>query len=117
MTGLVSYHAGKAAEDIVSRAYCAQGFQEDGRRWRGQSGEIDLILSRAGQTVFVEVKQSSSFEAAAQHVTPRQMARVAGAASEFLVSRPQGQNSETRIDVALVDGSGAVEILENVTMH
>jgi len=50
---------------------------------------------------------------AAEHLTERQMARIYGAASEFIGNEPAGQLTPCRIDVALVDGQGRIEILEN----
>jgi putative endonuclease len=44
---------------------------------------------------------------------PRQMKRIYCAASEFLGTLPIGQDTDCRFDVALVDGSGDVRILEN----
>lgn len=117
MSGRVSYLAGKAAEEIVSRHYEKLGFLEEKRRWRGPGGEIDLILSGAGQKVFVEVKKSRDFETAASRITPRQINRVRASASAYLGELENGLNSEARIDVALVDSLGCVELVENVMMH
>jgi putative endonuclease len=83
------------------------------RRWRGESGEIDLVARDGDRVIFVEVKQSRTHELAASHVTPRQMARVWNAASEFLAGEPRGQLTDVRIDVALVDAVGRVSILQN----
>jgi putative endonuclease len=63
--------------------------------------------------VFVEVKKSKSFAAAAERVSKRQMQRIYQAASEFLAGEPAGQDTEMRFDVALVNGVGEVHILEN----
>jgi putative endonuclease len=50
---------------------------------------------------------------AAERLGPRQMARIYGAASEFIGGEPAGQLTPVRFDVALVDGRGQIEILEN----
>ena len=113
MSGAVSYHAGLSAEDIVCDAYCRNGYAPKARRWRGQGGEIDLIFEKLGALVFVEVKKSRDFAGAAARLSERQMQRIYSAASGFLASMPQGQNTESRFDAALVDGTGAVEIVEN----
>lgn len=63
MTGLVSYHAGLAAEDIVARNYAARAHQVAARRWRGKSGEIDLVMRDGDTVVFVEVKKKRQFRA------------------------------------------------------
>jgi len=113
MTGSVSYHAGACAEKTVENLYSRKGHQIVARRWRGAAGEIDLI-SRDGDTLtFVEVKKSGSFARAAARVSPRQMQRIYATASEFLAGEPRGQDTETRFDVALVNGIGQVQIIEN----
>lgn len=63
--------------------------------------------------IFIEVKQSKTHAQAAEHLTERQMARIYGAASEFIGGEPAGQLTPVRFDVALVDGMGRIEILEN----
>lgn len=117
MSGISSYHAGLAAEDIVSRAYQSLGWQELKRRWRGPGGEIDLIMAAGETTVFVEVKKSRDFASAAARITARQLGRIEASAMGYIAQLENGQNSETRIDAALVDAQGRVEILENVTLH
>lgn len=111
--GQVSFHAGQAAEGAVARHYGALGYQLLAERWRGAGGEIDLIVRDADRIVFVEVKKSQTFAAAALRVTPRQMARIHTSASEFLGRLPDGLLTEARFDVALVDGTGAVQLIEN----
>ena len=108
-----AYLAGAAAEEIVARHYERRGYAVAARRWRGGGGEIDLILRSGAQVVFVEVKHSKTFDTAVLRITPRQMQRIAASAAQFLDGEPSGQLSEARIDVALVDGQGRVEILEN----
>ncbi|SLN53176.1 hypothetical protein AQS8620_02325 [Aquimixticola soesokkakensis] len=114
--GAMAHAAGWAAEDIVARDYAARGGVVLERRWRGQGGEIDLIVTLDGVVVFVEVKQSRSFDSAATHLTARQIARLFAAGEEFLGTRPQGLLTDCRFDLALVDGIGAVQILENAFM-
>lgn len=114
MGGEVSYRAGLAAEEAVARRYAGQGASLAARRWRGKSGEIDLVVrDQAGNVVFIEVKQSRSHAEAALHLGERQMQRIWSAASEFLAGEPAGQDTPARFDVALVDGQGQIEVIEN----
>ena len=113
MSGARSYHAGIAAEESVARFYDRSGRAVCARRWRGSSGEIDLIARQGAEVIFIEVKQSATHAEAAEHLTRRQMDRIYGAASEFLAGEPGGQLTDVRFDVALVDGAGRIEILEN----
>ncbi|MDE0590349.1 YraN family protein [Halocynthiibacter sp. C4] len=113
MSGMVSYQAGIAAEESVSRDYIARGLPISRKRWRGKSGEIDLVARNGAGVVFVEVKKSKTFERAAARVSRRQMQRIFATASEFLAGEPNGQDTEVRFDVALVNDKGQVQILEN----
>ena len=113
MSGLVSHRAGLAAEAAVARLYERSGRGIAATRWRGTGGEIDLIARDGDGVIFIEVKQSATHALAAEHLTPRQMARIYASASEFLAGEPHGQGTESRFDVALVDAVGRIEILEN----
>jgi putative endonuclease len=112
-TGRGAYHSGLAAEDQVARLYDRSGRPICARRWRGSGGEIDLIARDGAEVIFIEVKKSRSHAEAAEHLTPRQMARIYASASEFLAGEPKGQNTDVRFDVALVNAMGQIEILEN----
>lgn len=113
MSGARSYHAGLAAEDQVAQIYARSGREVCARRWRGSAGEIDLIARNGAEVIFIEVKQSSTHASAAEHLSERQMARIYASASEFLADEPHGQLTASRFDVALVNGAGQIEILEN----
>jgi putative endonuclease len=113
LSGAVSYHAGRCAEDSVARVYECAGQPVVARRWRGTGGEIDLIARNGDQVIFIEVKKSKSHAYAAEHLSPRQMRRIWQTASEFLGSEPNGQDTPARFDVALVDSFGRIEILQN----
>lgn len=113
MSGRVSYHAGLAAEDAVARLYEGTGHVIAARRWRGRSGEIDLIVRDGERVIFIEVKQSRSHAEAALHLTARQCQRIYHSAEEFIAGEPNGSLTDVRFDVALVDGAGRIEILEN----
>jgi len=117
MTGTTSYHAGYAAEDIVAQDYSRRGRPVAARRWRGAGGEIDLIVRDGAQVVFVEVKKSRDFARAAARLKRGQMDRLCAAASEFIAGEPQGQLTDMRFDLAMVNRIGAVQIIENAFME
>ncbi len=116
MSGRTSYYAGAAAEDIVATDYARRGRPELNRRWRGSAGEVDLIVKEGDCIVFVEVKKSRNFAQAAARLSRRQMDRIYGAASEYIAGEPKGQLTDVRFDVALVNGQGTVQIIENAFM-
>lgn len=111
--GQVSQAAGVAAEGVVEHLYMRSGRVIAARRWRGAGGEIDLIARDGAEVIFIEVKQSVTHAQAAEHLGARQMGRIWNAAAEFLEGEPMGQLTAARFDVALVDGQGRVEIIEN----
>ena len=111
--GQRAYLSGVAAEDSVARDYARRGLVEVRRRYRARQGEIDLVMRDGAALVFVEVKKSTDFARAAESLSARQMARIHGAAEEFLAGEPAGLLTEARFDVALVDSRGAVRIIEN----
>ncbi|MDZ4096887.1 MAG: YraN family protein [Paracoccaceae bacterium] len=113
MTGLVSYRSGLAAEDAVARLYSRSGRPIAATRWRGQSGEIDLIARDGAEVIFIEVKKAATHALAAARLSSRQMGRIYASAAEFLAGEPAGQNTDSRFDVALVDALGRIEIVPN----
>lgn len=113
MTGSTGYHAGRVAEDILALDYVRRHHGIAARRWRGRSGEIDLI-ARAGDTfVFIEVKKSRSFASASTRLGRRQMDRICATAGEFLAGEPKGQLTDVRFDLAMVNAAGAIQVIEN----
>ncbi|AZV79535.1 hypothetical protein EBB79_17760 [Parasedimentitalea marina] len=111
--GQRAYLAGEAAEDQVVKHYEARGYSLAERRWRGAGGEIDLIFRSGAALVFVEVKHSKTRARAALRITEAQMRRIYASAGQYLDNEPAGQLTESRFDVALVDGAGQIEIIEN----
>lgn len=111
--GSIAYAAGRMGEDSVSRDYLARGYAQVASRWRGKSGEIDLIMAKDEEFVFVEVKKSARHARAAERIDRRQMDRICHAAQEFCGSLAQGLFTFMRFDAALVDQFGRVEIIEN----
>lgn len=113
MSGLISYHAGIAAEEQVAQTYERAGKVIVARRWRGTAGEIDLIVRDGDRVIFIEVKHSSTHARAAENLSARQVARIYQTAAEFLEHEPKGLLTEVQLDAALVDAQGIIQILEN----
>ena len=111
--GKMSHLGGMAAEAAVAADYARRGHPVAAQRWRGSQGELDLVCRDGDGLIVVEVKQARDFATALAHVTPAQLARIHATATEFAAREPRGQLTELRLDVALVDGAGRVEIHEN----
>ncbi|WP_066710987.1 YraN family protein [Celeribacter ethanolicus] len=114
--GEKAYHFGLSAEEIVARHYAERSYEVLERRWRGAGGEIDLIFRNGEEIVFVEVKASKTHEAASAALGARQQARLCASAEDYIGRLPTGLLTPMRIDVALVNGVGEVDILENALM-
>lgn len=115
-TRQTNYQAGLSAERAVARHYVAQGAVVQETRWRGPCGEIDLILAEGDRMVFVEVKKSRTHAQAVGRVTARQISRILGSAEAYLGQCPAGALTEARLDLALVDEQGQIDIIPNASM-
>lgn len=114
MSGAVSYYAGLAAEQQVAAFYQRAGRRITAHRWRGRyGGEIDLIAREGDKVIFIEVKHAKTHAWAAERLSERQMRRICISVEEFMASDPEFANLDVRFDLALVDGTGRIEILEN----
>lgn len=111
--GRTNFHAGKSAEDAVALHYERLGVTICAKRWRGHVGEIDLVGRLGDEVIVIEVKQSRTHDLAASHITPAQIGRIFATAEEFVAGEPNGLMTDLRIDLALVDGQGRIEVLEN----
>lgn len=116
MSGQVSYLAGHAAEESVALRYESTGHRILARRWRGRSGEIDIVAENAQGLVFVEVKASKTHQRAAEALGVRQQRRLMRAAEEYAACHKGRINVDMRLDVALMNQMGEIEILENALM-
>jgi putative endonuclease len=115
--GRQAYCTGLAAEDRTSAVYRTAGLAQLENRWRGKGGEIDLIFEDEGTIVFCEVKQARTHDAAIASLRPAQMRRIHMAAAEYLGLCPKGLLTDTRFDLATVDGAGHCQIHENMLAH
>jgi putative endonuclease len=69
----------------------------------GRECEIDLIVLKGDEIVFVEVKTSSvSFENALYAVDINKQSRMRRASQLFMIQRPEYSNHKIRFDVATV---------------
>ena len=115
--GLANYHDGLSAEDSVARHYQGKGYEVVAHRWRGTVGEIDLICRTTDGFVFVEVKKSHSFDAAASHLSFDQLGRIALAGEEYIATHSDDPFAPMRLDLAMVDKAGRIETTENLTLY
>ena len=112
-TGKLSCHSGQAAELQVARHYERDGWRVLEHRFKSAAGEIDLVLRRNDTVLFVEVKRARAHDIAASRISLQQIARINQSAEIFVTEHLSGQNFEMRLDVALVDQKGEIQIIPN----
>jgi putative endonuclease len=108
--------SGLSAEDAVADLYDRSGCEVIEQRWRGLAGEVDLICRDGDTLIFVEVKAAACLDRAACHLTPSQISRIMSAAEEYAGCQPAGLLTPIRLDAALVDGQGRIEVIENISL-
>jgi putative endonuclease len=103
---------GADGEDRAAAWYEARGFSVVARNWRCREGELDLIVRKGRDLVFVEVKARSSdrFGIPAEAVTPAKQRRLRGLAARYLADT--GARAGTlRFDVVTIL-AGHLEVIE-----
>ena len=103
---------GDAGERLAASWLIARGYREVARNWRCAYGEIDLIVERDGELVFVEVKtrRGDRLGAPEEAVTPTKRARLINPAQMYLVEHG-AEERPYRIDVVAVQLSPAGKLV------
>ncbi|MCA9525701.1 MAG: YraN family protein [Myxococcales bacterium] len=94
---------GRRAEAIAARHLLTQGYQLVEQNWSCPGGELDLVVTRADEIVFVEVRSASTryLDSPSETVTAAKQARVARAADAWLRRHPEAP-PRVRFDVIAV---------------
>ena len=101
---------GMTGEDLACRELEQRGYAILARRYRGKTGEIDIVAREGDSLVFVEVKARASreFGSAAEAVTPMKQRQLLRVANEYLVQH-RIHDCPCRFDVVAIQfekGSG-----------
>lgn len=112
--GKRSHLTGMAAEDAVCRRYLAMGYELVATRKRCPEGEIDLLLRSGPELVAVEVKSGATLDQAASHATQAQLWRVSMACERCMQDMADDGICDMRLDLALVDAQGQIDILQGI---
>jgi putative endonuclease len=102
---------GAAGEERAAAWYRARGYEVVSRNWRCRDGELDLVVRRGRQLVFVEVKARTTdrFGVPAEAVTPVKQRRLRRLAGRFVATT--GERGALRFDVVGILG-GELEVIE-----
>ena len=111
--GKRAHLTGLAAEAAVCRMYQSAGYDLVGCRRRCPEAEIDILVRKGGQLVAIEVKSSATHEQAMEHASPAQLHRIAMACERCMQDMADDGVSDMRLDLALVDGRGRIQVMES----
>jgi putative endonuclease len=104
-----AHRLGRRAEWASLLLLLAKGYRFRHRNWRGAGGELDLVMQRHGEIVFVEVKARSSGDfggaAGAFHEKKRRLLTRASAA---YLSRYSLWERSCRFDLITVERHGGI---------
>ena len=105
------YDKGLNGEQLAESYLAGQGMLCIERRYRGQDGEIDLIMRDDETIVMVEVKFRPNERAGAglMAVTPSKQRRMLHAAQSFLLER-EWMDVPVRFDVVEITADGVLHI-------
>ena len=110
--GTSNHLAGLAAEHSVIAEYAGRAHHMLAHRWRGTSGEIDLIFADGDGLIFTEVKKSRSHKTALRSLGYRQQKHIYKAATEYLAVTGRSLVTAMRFDVGLVDRQGHIQMMK-----
>jgi putative endonuclease len=100
---------GRRAEWAALLLLMAKGYRPLHRNWRGAGGELDLVMRRGDETVFVEVKARSGdlFGGAAAALNAKKQKVLTRTASAYL-SRFGLWDRPCRYDLITLDRTGGI---------
>lgn len=103
---------GAAGEAAAAAWYEARGYRVVARNWRCREGELDLVVARGPQLVFVEVKTRTTdrFGIPAEAVTALKQRRLRALAQLYLAGNGV-RAGELRFDVVSIL-AGQLEVIE-----
>ena len=103
-----THQIGAHAEEFAARYVQHHGYTVIAQNYHQRCGEIDLIICREQQLVFMEVRQRkvSVYGDAALSITPAKQRKLYQTAQCFLQQYPQYQCFECRFDVLALNQVG-----------
>lgn len=103
---------GAEGEAQAAAWYEAHGYEVVCRNWRCREGELDLVVRRGRELVFVEVKARTTdrFGVPAEAVTPAKQRRLRGLAAHYLADTGT-RAPALRFDVVAIL-AGRLEVIE-----
>lgn len=111
--------SGRRGEDLAAAFLMRNGFRVISRNWRCRGGEIDLIVERAGEVRFVEVKfrHTAEYGHPEESITPAKLRHLAIAIQTWLRRHPRAPKKYQADAIAILSEPGAsadIRWIENI---
>jgi putative endonuclease len=99
---------GNSGEDLAARYLVSQGHDILARGWRAGRGEIDLVVCKDGEVVFVEVKtrRGRTYGLPEEALTWKKRQQLRALALLFFQRHPKFEGQPFRIDVVAIELGG-----------
>lgn len=111
--GAQAYRAGLWAETLAMIYFWLKGYRILARRYKTAQGEIDLIVARGHDLVFVEVKARRTVAQVHDALTHRMRDRIGAAASSYISRHPARGEMMQRFDLVMVAPPFFIRHLDN----
>ena len=98
----LSGRAGRRGEWLAIAFLSLKGYRLLQRRFGGKGGEIDLIMARGDDIVFVEVKARAALDAAASAITADKRRLMEARIRQWLAHNPWAMQRNLRADAVFL---------------
>lgn len=94
----------RLGENLAANYLVNNGYKVVCKNFRTQQGEIDLVVEKDQQLIFVEVKTRSyhSMDSALANVNHRKQVHISRVALQYCKQNPQFDKYNTRFDVIII---------------
>ena len=97
-----AHRHGRLAECVAALLLLAKGYRVLARRYAGNGGELDLVVSRGRVVAFVEVKRRQDLDMAREAIGAQKQLRFGRAARHWLARNPWAAGWTLRCDAVFV---------------
>lgn len=104
---------GYHAEELVSNYYKNKGYTLLEKNWTIPGGEIDIIMQKEDEIIFIEVKVVDGIEDLDSYLTPKKI-EILERSIETYCTKLKWEY-EIRLDVVFVQKEKIIEIFENIS--
>ena len=114
-----THQQGARAEDAAAIFMQQQGYQLVVQNYHSRLGEIDLIVQRGSQLVFVEVRQrkANGLVSALESISVAKQRKIAKTAMIFLQQHAQYHDCDCRFDVIAITSAATSSPSDSVQLE